>query len=560
MRKKGKKRSANSSQKLVNVTISDWLKLKPYKAATNHDLKYLKLSKEIYKELRNDTHNLKQWGLHRRDFAQLSVMLASYVEDFASEIGIWKAFTDYNKAELGFCVPFFDTEKAEYFENDLNPQDLSYIVWHYVSSHFSDGIFPPNLFEGIGHAIYDLIEPQVETLSVTNFYDKYLTVADDEDFFELKYKLMWFALSSYLIGVDFGKESEKIEEEIDEEIKKLVIKGDYETATLYTQHRGIVLYNAQNRFFYYANSKYGALNTPIWFSMIIQASENAKSKIADFYKYEKGHFQFKSIEKKHYLFEEVRTGRVFEVAKNSFEPSFERDIHVGYYLEMALFYWNGLWFMSGGLQSDNNGKLTAKKGDPISFYLYPEDVKQKAFDLTKGMYELFIELYEKPFVLCKNEKHLEQVITDFTDAHQDKVTKEKNLKVDKKLKPIFNDWNEGKDEDLAVFFHKTKGLTIRKGLNLMTTLLLSGFSDLTREEKDNLFGLFHVDFGSEEFIQYLLTNYPTVNLVPPLGFIIDLKKNGAYLRRFFHPKDYDHFPTPMNAMVDSERLNKLGLL
>jgi hypothetical protein len=552
MAKRNKKTERSTVRKKVDVVIGDWLKLKPYKTANNHDIKYLRLSQEIYQMLGTSfVEELKNWGYKRENLVEISVVLASYVEDFASEIGLWKAFTDYNKEQFGSPLPFFEIEKEEYFENDLNPQDLSYLIWHYSSAHLSDGVFPPYRFSVMGEAVYDLIEPKIEELSVTNYYENFLKVADNEDFWVLKDKFKWLALNSYLVGIDFGKEHGKQAKDVNDEIEKMLERKEYEGAKFMMENGGMLLYQFMNEFIYYKNSKFAALNVPIWLSKIIRASEKAKARIADFYKFSKGYFKFISNEKTHYLFEELRTGRRFEVAKDSFEPTFLKKTPVGTEMEMSIFFWNDQWYMSGGVFSDTKNGVEIDKSKPVPYYLYPEDVKPKVFGMIEEMRDIFIDLYGSPLVLCENKADLGRVINGFYKANNEKVAKENSDLRDRPTPSINLDNVKGKD--FAVFFHSTQGLSIKYGANELVALLNAKVGSLTEEEKEAIFHWYHVDFDSEEFIQYLSTNFPTKNLESPNGLFVDVPKDSAYLRRFFHPEDYEHTPIPRNSIVSSKK-------
>lgn len=554
MSKRNKKNTSNKRQKLVTVTIKDWLKLKPYDTASNHDMKYLLLSQEIYKTLAKSFYQpFKTWGYERKNLAQLSVILASYVEDFASEIGIWKAFTDYNKEQFGVPLPLFDIKNEEYFENDLNPQDLSYIVWHYTSNQLSDGIFPPYRFTDIGDAIYDLLEPQIEDLSVTNYYDKFLTIADNENFFDLKTKLTWFGLNSYLIGIDFGKKHGEIASKVMKHVEGLIQKkGRYDNDTeKLIKYADMMVYTAMNDFIYYDNSKYAGLNTPIWFSKIIRASEAAKSKIADFYKYRETYFEFVRNEKKCYIFEAILTGRKFEVAKDSFEPDFLKNTPVGSRMEMAIFYWNQYWYMSGGIVGFADNKLEMKKNKPIPYFAYPEEVKPNVFGMIKEMRDIFIDLYGTPLVLCKNGTELQSVLNRFYDAQYEKMVKKEDR--DEKRKPIENNLGDVERENPSVFFHSTKGIIIMDDVQELIDLLNKEEGSLTEDEIDTVFDWFHISFDTEEFVEHILENFPTHNIQAPRWLHLDIKQDSGFLRRFFHPEDYEHTPFPNNSIVDSDK-------
>lgn len=551
-RKKGFKNRKRSGLNRPPVVLGDWTAKKPYKTPTKHDYYYLKLSNEIYQLLIQPKFELKNvFGFERKDIVELSVVIASYIEDFASEIGIWKAFTDYNKEKFGYALPFFDIENEEYFENDFNPQDIAYIAWHYTNAYVVDErIFAPHPFKKLGLAIYNLVEPRIEELSVTGYYDQLFTIKDDHDFFELKELFQWFSFESYLLGVEFGRKLLANQEEVMAYIDEKVKEKKIEEAQYLMQNAQPMLYNFENNYLYHNNCKYGAMNTPIWLSKIVRASEKVKKQLADFYKFKKGYFQFKSIESTHFVFEDVRTGKIFEVNKESFRSSFADDIPIGFYQEMALFYWNDSWNLSG-IATSSPQKMKFDLSEPIAVYLYPESTKQRLFETAEDMYNIFVEVHGSPLVICNGKEELDKVYDAYQKQYFEKIVLPKNPELE--YNP-FNgiSHNVKSTEDVAIFIDKIKGITLLNGINELSEIIHQ--KNHTERDKNVFFNEFYYDPYVEGFTQFMIASNPKIPSLVPNVLRIDLEKYGTYLRYFCSPSNYEHSPSPMNSMVDSNRV------
>ena len=560
-RKKGPITRKKRGSKGLPVILGDWLAKKPYKSPTTHDYYYLQLSNEICKVLIQPQFELKELKFNRKSIVELSVVIASYIEDFASEIGIWKGFTDYNKEKFGFPLPFFEIEREEYFEDDLNPQDISYIIWHYASVHcMKDGFYSPHYFEEVGAAIYDLIEPQIEALSVTNFYENYLTISDNHNFFDLKEIFKWLSTDSYLLGVEFKKIMDEVSEGVDDLVKEQIKKAkSHAEAQHYINSIEKILYTQLNQFLYHTNSKYGALNTPIWLSKIVRASENVKTQIVDFQKYEAGNFQYKGKKKEYYLFEARDTGKFFKVALDSFQPGFINDIKVGYYVEMALFYWGDIWYLSGA------AAISAKKTEfdtskPLPIYLYEDDARNRLFEMCDKQYEVFIEVYKKPLVLCQDENEVDEVTYFYHQKYRERVAFENGENINDLPEIPKVKFPNIKEEDLAIFFDKIEGLSLVRFVQEVIRIANKDTATLTDEEISTVFNQIYYDQYTESLIQYLIENYPNIEKMLPRNLSsIDLKRDGKYLRSFNEPKQHHHFPKPLNSMIDPERVDIEGL-
>jgi hypothetical protein len=560
-RKKGPITRKKRGSKGLSVILGDWLAKKPYKSPTTHDYYYLKLSNEICKVLIQPQFDLKPLKFNRKNIIELSVVISSYIEDFASEIGIWKGFTDYNKEKFGFSLPFFEIEKEEYFEDDLNPQDISYIVWHYASVHCTEnGFYSPHFFREIGEAIYDLIEPQIKTLSVTNFYENYLTISDNHNFFDLKEIFKWLSTDSYLLGVEFKKTIDEFSDEVDGLVKEKIKEAkNYAEAQHYIDSIEKILYTQLNQFLYHTNSKYGALNTPIWLSKIVRASENVKTQIADFQKYEAGNFQYKGKKKEYYLFEARDTGKVFKVALDSFQPGFINDIKVGYYVEMALFYWGDKWYLSGAAAISTK-KTEFDTSKPLPIYLYKEDTRNRLFEMCDNQYAVFIEIYKNPLVLCQDENEVDEVTYFYHQKYRERVAFENGENInDLPEIPKFKFPNIEEEEDLAIFFDKIEGLSLIRFVQEVIRIANKDTATLTDEEVSTVFNQIYYDQYTESLIQYLIENYPNIEKMLPRSLMsIDLKRDGKYLRSFNEPRKHHHFPKPLNSIIDPKRVDIEG--
>ena len=182
------------------VVIQDWMALRPYDAHSDYDLHYLRIANKIYERIFNSGYP-GSYIPEAPDPAMLACIIASYYEDYVCEIGIWKAFTSRNKELYGYYLPFYESE--QYDPGYINPEDISYLLWHFWGK-WNDTFFAPDweLFTTLGRKIYDYLEPMLDNALGTDFYERFFTVKGDEDFFDVKERLKWFAEGSYLFATD----------------------------------------------------------------------------------------------------------------------------------------------------------------------------------------------------------------------------------------------------------------------------------------------------------------------------------------------------------------------
>ncbi|MEI6411412.1 MAG: DUF3843 family protein [Bacteroidota bacterium] len=105
----------------VAMNAADWMKFRPYKQFDPaYDGYYLRLSNRIFNILNAPDRNLRQY-VERTDLVELAVILASWFEDYANEVGFWNTFIHKNKELYGVWLPFFKMD--QYDPEALNPED-----------------------------------------------------------------------------------------------------------------------------------------------------------------------------------------------------------------------------------------------------------------------------------------------------------------------------------------------------------------------------------------------------------------------------------------------------
>ena len=114
------------------IYSADWLAIHPYKTSAT-DLYYVKLSNRIFDAigavLDNTPFENDILALTEDEKKRLSCTLTAYFEDVISQTNIFVAFRTENKKRTGKPIPFFDC--SDYEEDEINTQDIQFLIWHY---------------------------------------------------------------------------------------------------------------------------------------------------------------------------------------------------------------------------------------------------------------------------------------------------------------------------------------------------------------------------------------------------------------------------------------------
>lgn len=136
---------------------------------------------------------------------EIAMTCTSYLEDIVSGFGVWNVFRNLYRREYGKWLPFYDCEHDDYLLDNVNIEDVKYIVWQcfcrcgqeieIVYSPFSEGV------EKISKIVYDIIEPAFEEApEAVRVRDYIRRVIRKGDYFEVRTLAEWLMADSKLIS------------------------------------------------------------------------------------------------------------------------------------------------------------------------------------------------------------------------------------------------------------------------------------------------------------------------------------------------------------------------
>ncbi len=102
----------------------DWLQLHPYSSIQSSDVYFVELANRLYTVLPR-TEGLPEYYRQR-----LCWYAAAYLEDTISGLGLWQTFVRLHQQLYGKPLPFYPTQGTGYLPDEINPDDLRFIVWN----------------------------------------------------------------------------------------------------------------------------------------------------------------------------------------------------------------------------------------------------------------------------------------------------------------------------------------------------------------------------------------------------------------------------------------------
>ncbi|MGL5317140.1 MAG: DUF3843 family protein [Bacteroidales bacterium] len=188
----------------------DWAAIHPFQTSCQSDPFFVDVANNLYKSIKK----VKSLPHVEKGALRLCAINATaYLEDIISTPSLWKAFTTKYEAEYGKKLPFYDIDD-DYIENEVNLQDLQFIVWFTLQRNVKEG------------TVIDPADPYILHIATTfykHLFEYYETAPENEELNEYLKKMTdckdmgtfqdfayWIYTYSYLFSESVAKRDAQI--------------------------------------------------------------------------------------------------------------------------------------------------------------------------------------------------------------------------------------------------------------------------------------------------------------------------------------------------------------
>ena len=450
------------------IYIKHWLLLKPYDDQVKTDSYYLKLSNEVRQALASSQACFPlRMFLEEEDYTLFSCFITSYFEDIISGTNIWKTFMNIYERLYGKKMPFYDTD--EYFEDEINEQDIKFLTWYFLNSVISDKFIDPHndIFPIVAIEIFDIFDkaweyaPENEDLKAACHIDE-----NQDDFYRARELTDKLLLRTYLFYPDAGLHFKKLFDEFLEDEEDI----DMEYAgMIFNEYRDITVHSYYTRLLSMRGSE--------WVAEFLPQGHRLKKAYAEISEKISGYYLYKGKDEEYVQFEHIASGKHFNVLRQSvdFTDTLEKEDTIVY---MGIVRWQGEWHFSGSAaQQPFNADLildeknSLEKRRAVSFL---DHDTHKTHEYLQSQLTVFKEINNGSQIAFMPVDQVEKFLNTFQDAYNKSLDPGKaGLKKakDKLRKDGFFGDNQVPDEfsenpeSAIVFFNPESGVEIAWGLN-----------------------------------------------------------------------------------------------
>ena len=517
------------------ITIHDWLLLKPYKEEVISDACYIKLANQFKQVLIEDLYFTEDHGMQEEDATEFACFLASFVEDIVSGTQIYNTFKAQHNELYGHPIPFSSEGYDENFS--INLYDIQFLVWYYLSVKKPDTIIYLNSF-----FIAILIDQLVDVIN-----DRDFDFEENEDlkpYYSLTHEncsivtirdfIDTILFQTYLFYPDASKRLATIEDSL--------LAENYSTMDPQWANdtRNANLFENRFHFIWHYRTRLLALNGREWAAKLIGKTHPLYHDILNISQSIRAYFIYKSETETDLIVEHIASGRLFELTKQSIIPK-EGLIPNESILFLSINQWQDKWWSSGiVLYKDFDADLIldekASEEEKLKIAFLDKNIQRKQQEESEKQVKHFITFNQNSPIAFMPSKDLSQFVNDYTRYYRKceniqlpkGVSAEISIEIENEELDEFNKrWTEA-----FVFINSKEGMEISYN-----------FVDIIPDEKnpyykpdklrDKFLDIIVSKHASRELTQYYFDQYKEQLSGLSSEFDNTFSKNLDFLSRFW---------------------------
>lgn len=445
-------------------------------------------------------------------------LLIELAEDLHNDTGLWKSIEHYNKTLFNTPLPLFVDENIE-ITDCFDKNRIKFFVYNIFPEFDDEVILSP------GHKDLEILANGVSLFLTDKFKNvpkesgiKLFLLQKDEFGWDLKRKLVWVVLNSYLFRYSCYSYA----------AKNNAGKMDIETI---------------DNFICQENTIWSGLGVIDIMAEALKLPEKIQQDVRSWYERLVAFYKVISLKNDILEVENIGTGQKYLVQTFKDDNIFKKDYIVfgGLVPYGGYYYWSGVQRGFGKLNFKTIQKLNADFDLSSSRIVYRYDKKllSMAQESVKSHYEDFKRYFNDDLVCFKDGFSMAAALQKKDKQKYDALSKDKLAKVmkDNNLKNPFPGMNLPTDllnaeNGIGVFFNPTEGMEIMMGFDDITNGFRKNGVNLTNDEETAIQEFIFSSSISPAFVHRLIDKYGTKSIASSFVISTDLNCTSFLLHKY----------------------------
>lgn len=480
------------------IYLKDWLEIKPYDKPSITDTYYLKICNEVKDAIfsQKQSPDLLAY-LNNTEINYLACFLTSYFEDLISETNIWNSFVRIHQRLYSKPLPFYDVD--DYFEEEINTQDISVLIWYFINAIQDEKLVSPHLHSIAiaAEQVMAVFENSWEYAPENKHLNSIYQIDENEDDFYVARNFIEVILyRTYLFHPDTQLRMKNEELNILDENKE-----DENLMVILTESRD----NALNKI----HSRLLNMQGKEWAAEILGNQHGLSRHFSSISKRISGLFLYKGQDEVDVFIEHIASGRNFKLTKKSFDY-YETLKEVDVILYMSIVRWKDEWWFSGIYfeQPFNpdvilDEKNSAQSRKQVDFLNYKNP---KIKEILNDQFDSFKALSGGSQIVFLSADGIEDFLQSYHKFYNDSLNLSEKQREESRKRARKEGFfgTEKKSIDYTakspsglVFFNPKSGVEIAMGVNCAFPLPNNPFFNIQHSEEDVMLLLTSNEMSSE---------------------------------------------------------------
>ncbi len=495
----------------------------------------ISLAHELHKIIKQTTHLFHYDSLQFDDekTEKIAHSIIEFAEDIYLEIGIWRAYENYNLKTFGTPLPCTMEKGSQIPDNDIfNESRIQHFLWNIY------GIVEPDLILSPFHQ--DLLMLSKEVVNFLNNsktkFPRYSSVKKylknpEYDAHIIKRKLIWLGTKSYFFRDSFNNYLRK--EETEEKMREKILLID--------------------DFINQSSTMWSGLGVVDILPDLLVIPENRKNDIKTWYERHLAFYLVRSARGSKIIAQNIINGSSYRIVHGTkISPFKEGEVILGSTVKYGDdWYWSGLQKQLGKLSEDQIKELREDfiQRNSLVVYRYNKQLLESARTKTTEFYNEFVVAYGDDFkcfdsglnyIASEQKREGEKYETLSEEQFEE-------LKVKHKLKNKSPNFGVPEnvlncENGVAVYYNENVGQEIIIEFNDLITAFEKHGLNLSQKDFDNITSLFEDRSISPEFVKKIISLYGTKSIMK--AYHIDSQDDIDYLLHKHKGQYYKHtYPT-----------------
>ncbi len=485
------------------IYIKQWLELKPYDKQITTDSYYLKLSNDIKTTLIMQ-YSLVLMYLNEKEIDLISCFLASYFEDIISETNIWISFLDCHTKLYNKKLPFYDTN--EYFEGEINEQDISFLIWYFLNTIQEDKFISPfnDFISDVASDVMQILEKEYEYAPENEHLKSFYYIDTNEnDYYVVRNLIDTILCNTYLFFTDTSLKLEQRENE-------LIKQNDDENLLMYLQDN-------RDSFVHKTCTRLLSMTGKEWAARVLGKVHPVGVDLLNMSQRITGYFLYKGQDDFDIFLEHIASGKEFKLTKKSFEQYSELK-EIDSILFIGIVQWKNEWWFSGAnFQIEFNADLILEEKNSFKSRMevnFLDHDKQDTDSILKQQLDAFLSYNNGYPVAFMPSDKIEDFYKNYIEYYNNSLNLSKREKKRAKKEGYIGDKDNSRfdfseiSETGLFFFNPNSGGEIALDVNSAFPLNNNPYFDV-KESENNIMHLLMSEEMSTELAKYCIDNCKT---------------------------------------------------